>query len=259
MRQVLYMRMKHLAVLAGLLTLGTQVFAQTLPPLRIGVSDSDSPPIVVIQGSQLMAGLSRDLGLALGKAMGVPVEFVVVSRKRVEPSIETGLVDIICNSNPAWYSNPAKVGWTREFYPQIERVMSLKNNPRSIDSVDDMSGMRIGVITGYYYSAIDPLWQGKQAIRVDQQRLALLIRALQSNLVDVVVNSELEMSNWAKENPVQAAAVKLHPLVVSNMPTRCMVSPYGRYSVAKLDAGIQQMEQQGSTNRILAQYQWKSH
>ncbi len=239
---------------AVLLTTG----ARAAPALRIGVADSDSAPIVVLAGSQLVGGLSKELGEELGRTLKAPVEFIVVSRKRVELAIDSGSIDIVCNTNPAWYVGASRVGWTREFYPQVERVMSLKPHPRTINSIDELTGQRIGVIGGYHYSAVEPLWQGQRATRVNQPRLPLLMRALQTGMVDVVINSELEMSAWARANPAQAANLRLHPLVVSSMPTRCAVSPGSRYSESRLDQAIAEMEQNGSIRRILDRYEWKN-
>ena len=122
----------------------------------------------------------------------------------------------------------------------------------------DVDRERIGVIGGYHYTAVEPLWQGQRATRVNQPRLPLLMRALQTGMVDVVINSELEMSAWARANPAQATNLRLHPLVVSVMPTRCAVSPGSRYSESRLDQAIGEMEQNGSIRRILDRYEWKN-
>ncbi|MEN3813019.1 ABC transporter substrate-binding protein, partial [Chromobacterium piscinae] len=74
--------------------------AQAEPaPLRIGVSDTDAAPIAVLSedGNALTGGLARDLGALLADEMGMKPQFALLARRRVEPSIETGKVDIICN------------------------------------------------------------------------------------------------------------------------------------------------------------------
>lgn len=243
---------------AGLVWLAGITLLQAAPALRIGVSDSDSAPVVELSGTQLVGGLSKALGEALGQTLKAPVEFVVVSRKRVELAVDSGQIDIICNSNPAWYAGAARVGWTREFYPQVERVMSLKQHPRTFSSLEELSGQRIGVIAGYHYTAVEPLWQAQRAVRINQPRLPLLMRALQTGMVDVVINSELEMGAWLHANPALAANMRLHPLIVSSTPTRCAVSPASRYSVTALDQAIATMEQDGVIRRILTNYEWKN-
>jgi ABC-type amino acid transport substrate-binding protein len=99
--------------------------------LKIGVSDSDAPPIVVLtpDNQALASGLIKELGDALAGELGMKAQYVVIARKRVESTIETGKVNIVCNANPEWYGNATRLGWTREFYPQMERALSLKGMP----------------------------------------------------------------------------------------------------------------------------------
>ena len=242
-------------ILAGYLA-GLSMPAQAAAPLRIGIADSDSAPIVIINGGQLTGGLSRELSEALGKALAVPVQFVVIPRKRVELSISQGSIDMVCNTNPLWYVGADKVRWTQEFYPQIERIISKKTHTRTIDALEQLVGQRIGVIGGYHYSSIEPLWQSMRATRVNQPRLPQLIRALQSGLVDVAINSELEIAAWARANLAAAEHIRMHPMIVSTVPTRCAVSPASRYSVDKLNSALTEMHRNGITKRILKRYEW---
>jgi ABC-type amino acid transport substrate-binding protein len=227
--------------------------------LRIGVSDSDAPPIVILgkgPNKGMISGLSKDLGDALARVLNMRPDYQVLSRNRVESAIETNKVDIVCNANPKWYGNAARLGWTREFYPQIERLISLKTEP-DITEVNQLKGKRIGTILGYHYAPLDPLWQAKQASRVNETRIDLLMRAVQVKITDVAVDSELEFSAWAKTNPHEARALKVHPIVLTSLPTMCAVAPKANVSVKQLDQAIERLEKSGQIKAILARYQWR--
>lgn len=226
--------------------------------LRVGVAESDAPPIVVQDAShQLAPSLSYDLGWALAKALGTDARFHLLSRNRVEQAVEHSEVDIICNANPAWFGNAARLSWTRDVYPQIERVITSKTLPRQIAANMDMSGLRIGVIRGYHYPELEPLWQQGKATRVDHARLESSLKALGMGGVDAVITSELELAGWARNNAAAAQRIKTQPWVVSTHQTYCAVAPKPRYSLAQVDRAIVALAREGEIQRILQRYQWQ--
>jgi ABC-type amino acid transport substrate-binding protein len=233
--------------------------AQAAAPLRVGVSDSDAAPIVVLNAQrELASGLSKDLGEALAKALDTRPSFVVLSRNRVEPALQSSKVDLICNSNPAWFVNGDRYGWTRDFYPQIERIVTLKNHPRTINGLDDLAALRIGVIRGYHYPTLEPLWQNQTAQRANHPHMDSSLKALGLGMVDAVVSSELELTAWAKQNPQLGKQIRMQPWVVSTLQTKCAVAPDSQFSVDAVDQAIAKLEKKGEINRILQTYRWKT-
>lgn len=245
---------RHLA--CGLLLACSSV--QAAPPLRIGVSESDAAPIVVLNAKRELSGLSKDLGEALARALDTQAEFVVLSRNRVEPALQAGKVDLVCNANPAWYVNSDHYGWTRDFYPQVERIVTLKSYPRTIRNSEDLTSLRLGVIRGYHYPTLEPLWQSHLTERANHPHLASSLKALRLGMVDAVISSELELAAWAKQNPQPGQQLRIQPWVVSTMPTKCAVATMGNYDVDALDHAIAQMEKQGELGRIVQGYRWKT-
>ncbi|WP_229804577.1 substrate-binding periplasmic protein [Paludibacterium paludis] len=223
--------------------------------LRIGVADSDGPPIAEFTGQKLSGGLTLDIGTALARAMQMTPEFVIISRRRVEPSIESGKVHIICNANPAWFSNADKLQWSQEIYPQIERLASLKPMPDLRDRAQ-LAGKRIGTIRGYNYPSLDSLFAQGRAIRQDEAHLELELKAILKSLSDVAVVSELEFAFWAKSRPASAARLKLHPMIVTSMPTMCAAAPDAPFPVDQLNQAIEQLQKSGQLKTLLKNYQW---
>lgn len=233
--------------------------SQAAGTLRIGVTDTDAPPIALVSadGQTLKGGLSKELGEALAAEMGLKPQFVLLARKRVETSVESGQINVICNSNPEWFGNAARLGWSHEMYPQIERAISLRNSP-DIRQTDDMAGMRIGTIKGYSYPTLEHLWNGNtHTRRVEELRLELLLKGLHKGLIDVTVNSELEYVQWAKANSQEAKEFKVSPAIITRMPTMCAISPRSPYSVEKFNQAIDSMHRNGKLKAILRNYQWQ--
>lgn len=241
-------------VLALLFAAGASQAAE----LRIGVAESDAPPIVVLNAArQLAPSLSYDLGIALAAELATGARFQLLSRNRVEPAVEASTVDIVCNANPAWFGNASRLGWTRDFYPQVERVVTSTTLPRQVAAQQDLAGLRIGVIRGYHYPTLQPLWQDGVAARVDHPRLDSTLKALGMGAVDAAITSELELAGWARNNAAAAQRIKVQPWLVSTHQTYCAVAPRSRYSVAQLNRAIAALERKGEVLRILQRYQWK--
>lgn len=247
------------AVVILLSGMGMTTGASAAGALRIGVSDSDAPPIVILSPDNqlLQPSLTKNLLDPLAAELGMKPAYTVIARKRIENALETGKVDIICNANPEWYANASRLGWTREFYPQIERVISLKD-VADIRQVDDMAGRRIGTIRGYSYPGLEHLWAAGRTARVDESRLDFLVKSLQKHLTDVAISSELEVAWWAKSNPQEAKLLKQHPVTISYMPTMCAVSPHSTVSVERLNQGIEALKRSGKINAVLKSYAWQA-
>lgn len=251
----------HKPVLALVLAFLGGLPVQAAAVLRIGVADSDGPPIVELASDPqkgLAGGLYKELGEALAKELGATPQFIIVSRKRVEQNIESNKVDIHCNANPLWYGNASRLGWTQELYPQVERLIALKSDT-PVRRIDELSGKRIGTTRGFHYPAVETLWANSQATRVDEARIELLMKSLQKKLIDVAIHSELEFAYWARSYPFEASKVEMLPVVISTMPTMCAVAPASQYSVAQLNQAIARLHKNGRLKTILSAYQWQAN
>ncbi|WP_337883282.1 substrate-binding periplasmic protein [Chromobacterium haemolyticum] len=244
-------------LLAGLAATGCGE-AWAAGSLRIGVADTDAAPVVMLSpdGEHLRGGLSKDLGEMLAAELGLRPEFTLIARKRVESSIESGRVDIICNANPDWFGNAARLGWTHEIYPQLERPLTLKL-PTELRQVGDLAGKRIVTIRGYTYPTLERFWRGSPALHNEEARIELLIKSVQKRLSDVAIVSELEFAAWARAWPQDAAQFKLHSLVVTFMPTMCAVAPHSDIKVAQLNQAIDRLQKSGRIKAVLKTYQWQ--
>ncbi|TDR72517.1 substrate-binding periplasmic protein [Paludibacterium purpuratum] len=225
--------------------------------LRIGVADSEGPPIAVIEQNTLKSGMSKDIGEALGQALARKVDFVIISRKRVESSLENGKVDIVCIANPVWYGDAGQLGWTREMFPLVERVAVLAGKP-PVHSLGDLVGKRIGTIRGYSYPSLESMWANGKASRDTEDRLELVMKALLINVADAAIVSEQEYGVWAKANSETARQIRLSAFQFSSTPTMCAVSPQSHFSVDTLNRAIGRLQQQGKFKAILRSYQWQS-
>lgn len=225
--------------------------------ILIGVADSDGPPVAVIAGNRLVSGLSLDLGQRLAQEMGSKAVFVVISRKRVEWALENGKIDMVCNANPAWYGDAAELGWSREIYPQIERVATLAA-AAPVRRIEDLAGLRIATIRGYSYPPVEPLWTDGKAQRLEENRLELMLKTVLNRLSDAAIVSELEYTAWARTHADAARRLHLQPLQITSTPTMCALSPRTRLTAAQVDQAIDRMRKNGALKEIMDRYRWQA-
>ncbi|AUH53068.1 ABC transporter substrate-binding protein [Chromobacterium sp. ATCC 53434] len=248
------MALLHKKCIGFLLLMATA--ASQAAALRIGVADTDAPPIAVLSedGNTLNGGLARDLGLLLADEMGMKPQFLLLARRRVEPSIETGKVDLICNANPDWFANSARLNWSHEIYPLTERVLSLKGLP-PIRQPDDLAGKHIGTLHGYHYPSLEYLWSSNRSERQTEARFDLMFKSLEKRLSDVAIVTELTYVWWARGHAQEASSFKVHPLVVSSQPTMCALSPQSPVKLDQLNHAIDRLHKNGRLKTMMSRYQ----
>jgi ABC-type amino acid transport substrate-binding protein len=250
-----YMNKLHIACRLFLLML--PLACQGQGSLRVGVADSDGAPIAVISHGMLQPSLSEQIGSAIAQALDRRPDFKIISRKRVEWALENGAVDIVCNANPAWYDDAGQLNWSNEIYPQIERVAERADKP-PLHTRAELAGKRISTIRGYHYPSLDTMWASGQAWRDSEESLALMMKALITQVADAAIVSELEYTVWAKANPSVAKQIRLSAFTFTSTPTMCALSPKAHIGADRINLAIDRLRQQGVFKAILRDYQWRA-
>ena len=74
-------------------------------PLRFAITDSWAMPMVQIEQGRPTQGILHDTMLSLATQVGMPAEFHVLARARVQNAMEHGEVDIRCYAAQSWLPN----------------------------------------------------------------------------------------------------------------------------------------------------------
>ena len=224
--------------------------------IRVGVTENDPAPGMMFENqpmTRLTGGLWKDLLDAAGKEMGMQVVYIPLARKRMELQLHSGQIDMVCNTNPAWWREPRLFRWSKNLSEQVERLVSPVSFQPSIQSVEQLAGLRIGTIIGYKYPQLEQVFaQGAQ--RIDQQQGNYQLRATVSGVVDVAIVDELSYGWWQKNNTHDARRIKQHPLIFSRLPLGCALSSRSAVSLEKLDQAITTLEKKGSLQAIHQPY-----
>lgn len=254
MNKTITTHMRHrLYALSCLLALAGSAQAT---PLTVGVTENDAAPSLVFLRTpqlQLTGGLWKDLLDEVGRRLGREVRYLPLARKRLGSYLQSGDIDLACNSNPAWWDEPRLFYWSLPLGEQIERFVTPAHTRQRITDLSQLNGMRIGTIIGYHYPRLDDAF-ANGAQRIDQQQGNLQLRAVATNVVDIAVIDELSYAWWQKHNSTEARQVTLQPLVLSRQPLSCALSRRSSLTLDSLNQVISAMDKQGTIKAIYRPY-----
>jgi polar amino acid transport system substrate-binding protein len=168
--------------LVGVLVVGAAGSAsaqQPPPPLRYGVFESMGYPFFVAgTGNTPHSGLLIELGDAIPRQLNMGMVAVPLPRRRAEPGLIQGQIEMLCYFSPSWAEHPDKLAWSTAMLPQVERVVAPKGSRVGSAPHWEFEGKRVALQLGYHYPSLQPLVDTGKAVRVDQSKVALQFRSL---------------------------------------------------------------------------------
>jgi polar amino acid transport system substrate-binding protein len=242
-----------LAVLSGVVALPGAAHAQAA--LRYGLFESMGYPLNTrdTQG-RVNGGLLSEMGELLAKELGRHVQTVPLSRRRIEPSLLRGDVDLVCYHSPGWTAQQAQFGWTIATLPQIERIVVRKGAPMPEDLPQDLLGKRISTQHGYGYPTLQPLFDAGKATRVDDSKVAFQFKSVALGATDLLVTSETEIEGFFNDHPEERGQFETSKAIFTAVPTQCAVSPKSRVSVAEINRALGHLMHNGALERLARKY-----
>jgi polar amino acid transport system substrate-binding protein len=228
-------------------------------PLRVLVPESSSMPFAkfgrVNGASVVLSGLEKDWAEALALQMGRTAVLVAIPAKRVVDFAAKGDFDLQCFQSPAWYSaeGSALYEWlTRPVLTVEERLISVKG-VSPVTSLQDLRGKRIGVVLGYRYPLLDPLFENQTAIReVAPNEFSLIDKQVRGR-ADFSVFKSLNLAYLQKTDTAYTTLIE-SPLVISRTDLYCMRPRKSPLNHAELSRAQDALIANGSLTKLLARY-----
>lgn len=238
------MNFRHLIAVALSLLLPIAAAA----PLTVLVDTGTEMPMARFERGELVGGIHRDVGIALGKAAGREVRFLALPRKRLANALATGQADVLCGYVPEWLDG--RFQWSQSFFPIVE-VLITDTRAREPARIADVAGDTIGTVLGYAHPELVAVL-GKNFVREDAGTTEATLRKLSAGRMMHAVTSQLLLDYRLKlgDPPLSLYA----PLVVKRYQTRCAVSPRGQIGVAEVNQAVGQLVRDGAVNTIMARY-----
>ncbi|WP_255990697.1 substrate-binding periplasmic protein [Chitinolyticbacter albus] len=222
-------------------------------PLKMAHTAGMGYPLVTLSGQRVTGGLLKELGDLIAQQLGSKAQHTLFSRRRIEQALARGEADIMCYSSPTW-SPQAVGGWTRHVLPQVERAVTLAEQPVPQRAPDDFVGKRIAVMLGYHFAPIQPLFDTGRATRLDDTRVENLFRRVRLGMADVLIMSEAEIEGYFRDAPAERVQYAIGKVPFSVVQTQCLVSPHSPWSVTAVNWALVELEQAGDIERLARRY-----
>jgi len=118
-------------------------------PLRFVVPDSWSMPMVQFESGRPTQGILYDVMLSLATQVGVPAEFHVLPRARVQSAMEHGEVDVRCYAAQSWLPNQSgDYIWSIPLWVQPDVLIS-RPDPLTAVIPANLPRQSIGTVRSY--------------------------------------------------------------------------------------------------------------
>jgi len=196
------------------------------------------------QSGPRKGGFQEALGNALGKQLGMKVQFLGLPRKRMTSALESGDGDIVCGYLPAWFKGD--FNWSRTFIPTSEVLIASKRVPAPA-SIEAVRGKTVGTVLGFHYPDIEQKL-GADFVRDDAPSLNLTVRKWQAGRFDYFLTTGQSIE---KQFPHGELAAGYNLLVVSEVKSGCAVSRKGHVTVEQVSAALDALEKNGEMTRLL--------
>lgn len=223
-------------------------------PILYGFNDSNSPPFVFSDNSTrpptVTGGLFFDLALAVGKKLNRPLKFILLPRNRLDSSLASGDVELICYNAEEWVGKYAKdYNWSIPIFKQSNYVVSnrITTNNIKMKSLDDLKGKTIGTALGFVYPGLTKYFKEGSVKREDVLSGSANIAKLNAQRIQFIILNNLEYVYYKKKYPDLTRA----PFEIDPITVKCAASKKSNLKIEDVNTALKELMKSDQLQRIL--------
>jgi polar amino acid transport system substrate-binding protein len=221
-------------------------------PLRFVMADSWAMPMVELDRGRPVQGILYDIMLSLATQIGVPAEFHVLPRARVQSAMEHGEVDVRCFVSQSWLPNQSgDYIWSIPLFTQRDLLISRRDLPTSI-APENLPRQTLGTVLGYVYPTLQPLFDADRLQREDARNQDQVLDKLVAGRYRYAVSNQWTL-DWFNqrlpaEQQLQAVAV------LQEQRVGCYVRNDPQVPVQRILRTLLRMQMSGEIDDIIGLY-----
>ncbi|MBH3406867.1 transporter substrate-binding domain-containing protein [Pseudomonas glycinae] len=222
------------------------------PPLRFVVADSWAMPMVQIERGRPTQGILYDMILSLATQVGVPAQFHVLPRARVQSAMEHGEVDVRCYAAQSWLPNQSgDYIWSIPLLFQRDLLISRQDQPTTADPAH-LPRQSIGTVLGYSYPTLQPIFDADRLWREDARNQEQVLDKLLAGRYRYAVSNQwtLDWFNQRLQPGQQLQAVA----VLQEQKVGCYVRNDPNVPVQRILRTLLRMKMSGEIDDIIRLY-----
>ena len=221
-------------------------------PLRFVVPDSWTMPMVQFEHGRPTQGILYDVMLSLATQVGVPAEFHVLPRARVQSAMEHGEIDVRCYAAQSWLPNQSgDYIWSIPLWVQPDVLLSRPDPLTSADPAH-LTRQSIGTVRGYIYPTLQPLFDADKLDREDARNQEQVLEKLLAGRYRYAVSNQWTM-DWFNqrllpEQQLQSVAV------LQEQRVGCYVRNDPKVPVQRILRTLLRMQMSGEIDDLIRLY-----
>jgi len=223
-----------------------------LQPLRFSVATSLSMPYASFAGDRLVGGIMFDLAQALAQQAQLPVEFVVLPRKRISAAVEAGDIDVRCYLSPKFVESPDRYVWSSGLFEISDVVFGAAQTPepQNLDALPP--GSAISAVIGYVYPSLDSYFSRGRLKRDDSTEQETVLRKVSARRTSYGLSDSVALDWYQHSNTHHGLAS--WRLVVARRAFQCAVPKNGAIDPARLLRTFDALKKSRQVEEILRRY-----
>jgi len=222
------------------------------PPLRFVVADSWAMPMVQIERGRPTQGILYDMMLSLATQIGVPAQFHVLPRARVQNAMEHGEVDVRCYAAQSWLPNlSGDYIWSIPLFFQRDLLISRQGLPAQSDPAD-LSRQSIGTVLGYSYPTLQPLFDADRLWREDARNQEQVLDKLLAGRYRYAVSNQWTL-DWFNQRLLPGQQLQA-VAVLQEQQVGCYVRNDPNVPVQRILRTLLRMKMSGEIDDIIRLY-----
>lgn len=220
--------------------------------LIVSYGPHNAAPFAIVDGDRLIGGTVKEIAEELADMLDLDIRYVQTPRKRIERYLETGQIHLILTSNPKFLKESDKYQWSVPIFTDQNVLVVRKDDPKSYKQLEDMVGMNVGTIRGYFYTTLAGLLEKKLITRSDVRSLDSNFGRLRLERIDSFIDSRMLVEYRFKEQQVTDLVVT--PIQMDKHFIHGTLSTDAPISLTELNTAIKELKEQGIIDAILAKY-----
>jgi len=190
--------------------------------------------------------------LSLATQIGVPAQFHVLPRARVQNAMEHGEVDVRCYAAQSWLPNlSGDYIWSIPLFFQRDLLISRQGLPAQSDPAD-LSRQSIGTVLGYSYPTLQPLFDADRLWREDARNQEQVLDKLLAGRYRYAVSNQWTL-DWFNQRLLPGQQLQA-VAVLQEQQVGCYVRNDPNVPVQRILRTLLRMKMSGEIDDIIRLY-----
>lgn len=239
------------SAMGALLLLSTGCFADEVP-LRFAITDGWAMPMVQIERGRPTQGILPDIMASLATQVGMPAEFHVLARARLDNAMKHGEVDIRCYTTPDWVNDGSdEYLWSIPLFSQRDLLVGTASAPTTV-TPETLAHQPIGTVLSYTYPTLQPLFDSGHLRRDDARSQEQVLAKLLAGRYHYAVSNQWAL-NWFNQR--HTVDRQLHEVaVLQEQELGCYVRDDPKIPVQRILRTLMKMKASGEIDAIILLY-----